>query len=877
MTEQFANNAVTTLAAPMLAGSLTATVESAANFPATGNFWIKIDTELRHVTGVSVNTFTVDSLVGAVGHDEGARVSMVVTAAGLAQLRDDAVALAATATGVAIAAIPDATQLIHGHLSTTDKTKLDGIAEGATNNTLVIGTTTGTAGDGGVLAAKVSFPGFGTSGSTACVGNDARLSDATTAAHGLQTALGKRIELQHYQDCHHVVLNPSTWNPASFTYAELDGATSAASVFVASPAFAARILCSSGTYAGIWVATSTTAASADPDFVVVEGASVKCIRSAGAPEFRQTGTTTAVFKLCDPGRVVFHALGGGADDWPRLNALMLQMYTAGDTREIYMPDPLYICNTPGQLQSRIRIRGTPHTVIQSTMPYNNGHENAVFTNSRYFPINTTSVGASTIGDTTIVATSVAGMVVGDMMIVADTGGECIFMTRITKITSTTITTDVPLPFAYQNGSTIYVGPGLSDWEIDGGGMRIEGTADRLIWVPWSERGVVKNLTLKCTGKIGSAMAYAGSFDFAGRYNRWENVTADCVTFTDCPNGLTMEGQVGSEFRNCTAVNFSNNAFEFGSSSRCRATGKLLALLPPHSAGYKISGVGVAFMRSVGTTCSTDNTVEAIETSGVGVGVTFNTYADRNIVDSIIVSGAVSGVQFSAGIDGNQVKFAHVIRANVGAYWTTGSNNRVDRLLMRSPNAGSAYAAYFNGGENNRLGSLPSPEATMGIIISAGNTTHYLGDIQIDASKVTYGIYCTVAPTIEIDRFVLKGAATTNVNGIRTLTTAGTKLHIRDFVVNVTGMASWGILTSVATNVRIDSSVTYNASGSGGYYSINVGSGVASTFIIDRAIDTSTLFADFSTAATLLLGAGSSIAGTILIGAGLKTTVDTTTV
>ena len=49
--------------------------------------------------------------------------------------------------------LPVATESTNGLMLATDKTKLDGIAAGATANTLAIGTTTGTAADGGVVAA----------------------------------------------------------------------------------------------------------------------------------------------------------------------------------------------------------------------------------------------------------------------------------------------------------------------------------------------------------------------------------------------------------------------------------------------------------------------------------------------------------------------------------------------------------------------------------------------------------------------------------------------------------------------------------------------------------------------------------------------------
>lgn len=76
----------------------------------------------------------------------------------------------------------NATQSAAGLMSSTDKTKLDGVATGATANTgtvtsIIAGTglTGGTITGSGTLAVS-----YGTSAGTACQGNDSRLSDART-------------------------------------------------------------------------------------------------------------------------------------------------------------------------------------------------------------------------------------------------------------------------------------------------------------------------------------------------------------------------------------------------------------------------------------------------------------------------------------------------------------------------------------------------------------------------------------------------------------------------------------------------------------------------------------------------------------------------
>jgi hypothetical protein len=92
MTEQFSNAAQTTLNGGIGSGDLTLVVTSAANFPASGNFRILIESEILVVTGVAGTTFTV--LRGQEGtladtHPSGAAVTHILTAGALNQLRTD--------------------------------------------------------------------------------------------------------------------------------------------------------------------------------------------------------------------------------------------------------------------------------------------------------------------------------------------------------------------------------------------------------------------------------------------------------------------------------------------------------------------------------------------------------------------------------------------------------------------------------------------------------------------------------------------------------------------------------------------------------------------------------------------------------------------
>lgn len=84
--EVFSNDAVSPLNGAIDDNDLTLIVDSASDFPATGNFRIKIDDEIMLVTGVSSNTFTVTRAqegTAAASHLDNATVAHVLTAGAL--------------------------------------------------------------------------------------------------------------------------------------------------------------------------------------------------------------------------------------------------------------------------------------------------------------------------------------------------------------------------------------------------------------------------------------------------------------------------------------------------------------------------------------------------------------------------------------------------------------------------------------------------------------------------------------------------------------------------------------------------------------------------------------------------------------------------
>ena len=95
MAEQIWNNPTTptTLSANITSTSATScTVNSATNYPTTGNFRIQIDSELMEVTAVSGTTFTIvrgtENTIAAT-HSSGATVNIVLTQAAILGLRSD--------------------------------------------------------------------------------------------------------------------------------------------------------------------------------------------------------------------------------------------------------------------------------------------------------------------------------------------------------------------------------------------------------------------------------------------------------------------------------------------------------------------------------------------------------------------------------------------------------------------------------------------------------------------------------------------------------------------------------------------------------------------------------------------------------------------
>jgi hypothetical protein len=89
MAEQYANSVVTTLNGAIAAGDLSLVVASATGMPATGDFRLKIDSELLICTARTGTTLTVTRAAEsttAAAHSSGSTVSLVLTAAQISAL-----------------------------------------------------------------------------------------------------------------------------------------------------------------------------------------------------------------------------------------------------------------------------------------------------------------------------------------------------------------------------------------------------------------------------------------------------------------------------------------------------------------------------------------------------------------------------------------------------------------------------------------------------------------------------------------------------------------------------------------------------------------------------------------------------------------------
>jgi len=92
MTEQFANNATSTLSSSIGTSDTSLTVVTGTPFSSSGNFRILVESEIMLVTARSSNTLSVTRAqegTVAAAHNSGVNVTQIVTAGAIAQLKVD--------------------------------------------------------------------------------------------------------------------------------------------------------------------------------------------------------------------------------------------------------------------------------------------------------------------------------------------------------------------------------------------------------------------------------------------------------------------------------------------------------------------------------------------------------------------------------------------------------------------------------------------------------------------------------------------------------------------------------------------------------------------------------------------------------------------
>lgn len=92
MTEQFANNATSTLSSSIGSSDTSLTVSTGTPFSSSGNFRIVVESEIMLVTARSGNTLSItrgQEGTIAVAHSSGTAVTQIVTAGAIAQLKID--------------------------------------------------------------------------------------------------------------------------------------------------------------------------------------------------------------------------------------------------------------------------------------------------------------------------------------------------------------------------------------------------------------------------------------------------------------------------------------------------------------------------------------------------------------------------------------------------------------------------------------------------------------------------------------------------------------------------------------------------------------------------------------------------------------------
>lgn len=173
-------------------------------------------------------------------------------------------------------------------------------------------------------------------------------------------------------------------------------------------------------------------------------------------------------------------LGGGADDWPRLNSILA---AAAGVAPVVMGPGIWNCATPGVVPSNTVLIGGPNVLIKSTLAFSGGAVlNCIFDTGR--PTNTlrTTLAAGNTPGASTISTN-ASLAVGTIIGIHSLFGSLLrwayyTVKQVTGGGPFTLTLDRPVLNQYALNDEVYSVPSRANGiYIFGNGMRISGTGD----------------------------------------------------------------------------------------------------------------------------------------------------------------------------------------------------------------------------------------------------------------------------------------------------------------------------------------------------------------------------------------------------------------
>ena len=464
--------------------------------------------------------------------------------------------------------------------------------------------------------------------------------------------------------------------------------------------------------------------------------------------------------------VLFEPLGGGQDDWPRLNALMAQLATAAPGTPIdFVPGATYTCSTAGNVWAYTHLRLNGCTINSLLSGGSGGHlTNSVF----YCPITNDVAHATTLASNAVVGTNTlsitantAGIAAGSyMFVVGATKTLNCALYKVLSISGTgpyTVTVDRPVLRAFTSADNVYKSTRFADRIIvEGGNATITGpggttVGDRVFELIGGRHCVVSDI--KIVDPNGAFADICASWEVGAYASQWLRMevdgggvhaqglaieSAEHCTAVDCDvHDCIDDGILILDGFECYAVRCHSYRNEFGltvgwggasvgwGSFRCGAIG---GSYDQNNRGNSGTGYGIILDHG------TDNQVigaTANYNGGFGVGFAYQTGA---YLDDVIADGnGADGIN----VDVNSVapRFG-VIRArgNKAENFNTYTSCYVDRLIIAE---GVAYD----------------------LLISAACTVE-IGRIE-QTNSTSAAVYCLYMPTAGT-RLIL-GGGSINVN------------------------------------------------------------------------------------------------------------------